>query len=149
MKRIAIVAACALLVGCGPAKPPATETEAATANTILPAEPDIAPVDTLAENGAAAASLPTDQWIGKWVGVEGLALEIAPGPDAGQYALKVTLLDGPANFVGTAAGDAIRFTRDGKAAVIRKASGDETGLKYLAGKTDCLMIEKGEGFCRD
>ena len=150
MKRIALVAACALLAACGSAKQPAGETDAVAANAVVPAEPDIAAIENAAENVAAsAARLPTDAWIGKWVGVEGLALEISPGPDAGQYALKVTLLDGPTNFVGTANGETIRFHRDGKDAVIHKASGDETGLKYLAGKKNCLMIEKGEGFCRD
>lgn len=150
MKRIAIVAACALLAACGSTKQPASETDAVAANAVLPAEPDIAAIENAAENVAtAAARLPTDAWIGKWVGVEGLALEISPGPDAGQYALKVTLLDGPANFVGKAAGETIRFAREGKEEVIRKAKGDETGLKYLAGKTDCLMIKQGEGFCRD
>ncbi len=86
---------------------------------------------------APATPLPTDAWIGKWVGVEGLVLEIAPGPDAGQYALKVTLLDGPANYVGTRIGrDDPPLTRDGKEETIRKAAGDETGLKYLGGEEE-------------
>lgn len=131
------------LAACGPASEPAAAPQAADA--VLPPGPDVA-----ADNVAAAeAPLPTDAWIGKWVGVEGLALEISPGPDAGQYALKVALLDGTENYVGTADGESIRFQRDGRQDVIRKVSGDETGLKYLAGKTNCLMIRKGEGFCRD
>ena len=139
----AMLIACMALAACDSGK--ASQAAPDTANAILPAEPDIA-----AENvAAAAAPLPTDAWIGKWVGVEGLALEIAPGPDAGQYALKVSLLDGTNNYVGTAEGETIRFTRDGKVETIRKATGDETGLKYLAGKANCLMIKSGEGFCRD
>ncbi|XHR98832.1 hypothetical protein ACFB49_04250 [Sphingomonas sp. DBB INV C78] len=144
-----ILATCALLAACGtkePAASPDNAADATASNAILPPEPDMA----VAENVATpAAPLPTDAWIGKWVGVEGLVLEIAPGPDAGQYALKVTLLDGPANYVGTASGETIRFTRDGKEETIRKATGDETGLKYLAGKKNCLVIKQGEGFCRD
>lgn len=141
---VALLMAATALAACD-SKAPMPEAAPDAANAILPAEPDIA-----AENvAAAAAPLPTDAWIGKWVGVEGLALDIAPGPDAGQYALRVTLLDGSDNYVGTADGDAIRFTRDGKAETIRKVGGDETGLKYLAGKKNCLMIQKGEGFCRD
>jgi hypothetical protein len=27
-------------------------------------------------------------------------------------------------------------------------NGDATGLKYLAGKTDCLTVKSGEGYCR-
>lgn len=140
---VPMLMACLGLAACDSDKAPKAAPEAA--NAILPAEPDVA-----AENVAAAvAPLPTDAWIGKWVGVEGLALEIAPGPEAGQYALKVTLLDGTDNYVGTAEGETIRFTRDGKAETIREARGDKTGLKYLAGKTNCLMIKTGEGFCRD
>ena len=97
---------------------------------------------------AAGAALPTDAWVGKWVGVEGLVLDIQPGDAPGRYALVVTLLDGTEHHEGRAAGETITFTRAGKTETIRKATGEETGLKYLAGKTNCLMIKQGEGFCR-
>lgn len=97
---------------------------------------------------ASGAALPTDAWVGKWVGVEGLVLDIQPGDGPGKYALAVTLLDGTENYEGTAQGETIGFTRAGTKETIRKATGDETGLKYLAGKTNCLMIKSGEGFCR-
>lgn len=97
------------------------------------------------------ANRPTDKWLGKWIGVEGLVLDIKRAPTAadGDYALSVTLLDGTSEYLGTADGQVIRFERDGKPATIRAATGDQTGLKYLAGKKDCLMIAEGEGFCRD
>ncbi|SNS09383.1 hypothetical protein SAMN06295912_101302 [Sphingomonas laterariae] len=148
MKRIAMIAGCVLAAACSPAGDAGAPVGdgVAAGNAILPAEPDM----TIANAAEAPATpAPTDAWIGKWVGVEGLALDIAPGPDAGQYALKVSLLDGTGTYVGRADGEAIRFTRDGREESIRKASGDETGLKYLAGKKDCLMIREGEGFCRD
>jgi hypothetical protein len=28
-------------------------------------------------------------------------------------------------------------------------NGDETGMKWLAGKTDCLTVKPGEGYCLD
>ncbi|AGH48543.1 hypothetical protein G432_04080 [Sphingomonas sp. MM-1] len=156
MKPTIMILACAMLAACGPATKPADVDAGgadAAGNAILPAEPDMAPGNAVADpgigNAAVASTLPTAAWIGKWVGVEGLALEIEPGPEEGIYALKVTLLDGTNNYVGTGAGETIHFTRDGKEEVIRKATGDETGLKYLAGKKDCLMIRQGEGFCRD
>lgn len=92
---------------------------------------------------------PTDAWIGKWIGVEGLVLDVQPAGDPGNYVLSVTLLDGTKSYEGTAQGDAIRFTRDGRTETIRAATGDETGLKWLAGKQNCLMIQRGEGFCRE
>lgn len=143
----AILAAGIVLAACDSADQPAARTDAASdaANTILPPEPDI-----VAENTASAdAPPPTDAWIGKWVGVEGLALDIERGAEPGKYALTVALLDGTDKYVGAAAGETIGFQRDGKQEVIRKATGDETGLKYLAGKKNCLMIQKAEGFCRD
>lgn len=98
---------------------------------------------------AAAPTLATDAWAGKWVGVEGLALDIAKTDTPGRYALKVALMDGSDDYQGHAEGDTIRFTRDGKEETIRQASGAETGLKWLADKKNCLVIQPGEGFCRD
>lgn len=144
MKRLAIVAL-GLLAGCNAQDHAGSPPGELMANAILPDS-----VGTIAEVPAAApAPRPTDAWIGKWVGVEGLALEIAPKGDAGLYALKVNLLDGADDYEGRADGDVIRFTRDGAPETIRKASGAETGLKYLAEKKDCLVIKSGEGFCRD
>lgn len=90
----------------------------------------------------------TDAWLGKWVGVEGLVLEIAKGTAPGRYALAVTLMDGTQRYEGSAAPGGIAFMRDGKAMLIHRAKGSETGLKWLADKQDCVMIVAGEGFCR-
>ena len=109
--------------------------------------------DALAEDepaaNATAAMLPTDAWLGKWIGVEGLVLDIQPAGEPGHYVLSVTLLDGTKSYEGTAEGELIRFTRDGRPESIRAATGEQTGLKWLAGKKNCLMIQQGEGFCRD
>jgi hypothetical protein len=126
---------------------------------------DAKPIDNsmVAENAAAAeamdevestanstaAPLPTDAWIGKWIGVEGLVLDIQPAGEPGRYVLSVTLLNGTNSYEGTAEGDMIRFIRDGRPESIRAATGDDTGLKWLAGKKNCLIIGQGEGFCRD
>lgn len=125
---------------------------------------DAHPVDnvTVADNGAdelaedvdpaangAVSALPTDAWIGKWIGVEGLVLDIQPAGEHGHYVLSVTLLDGTNSYDGTADGDVIRFTRNGRPESVRAATGDQTGLKWLAGKQNCLMIQQGEGFCRE
>ena len=100
-------------------------------------------------DNVTAAPLPTDAWVGKWIGVEGLLLSIQPAGERGRYVLSVTLLDGTKSYDGVSDGDAIRFTRDGRPESIRMATGDETGLKWLAGKQNCLMIKQGEGFCRE
>ena len=85
--------------------------------------------------------------MGKWPGVEGTFLEIAR--DGERYAITVADLDGPKTYRGTAVGDHIEFTRGGRTESIRAASGTETGMKWLADKTECLVITVGsEGFCR-
>jgi len=105
--------------------------------------------DVTAGDNVAEAPLPTDAWIGKWIGVEGLVLNIQKSDEKRHYVLSVTLLDGTKSYDGVIDGDVIRFTRDGRPESIRAATGDETGLKWLAGKQNCLMIRQGEGFCRE
>ena len=53
-------------------------------------------------------------------------------------------------YKGTGRGDHISFERNGKTETIRATDGDGTGMKWLAGKKDCLVITKeSEGYCRD
>jgi hypothetical protein len=131
-KTIAVVAvafaASMVLAACQPA--PAAKSEDAA---------------TVAEKKPAPA---TDAWLGAWTGVEGTMLKIDAGSAPGVYAITETTLDGPVSFTGTADGDVIRFERAGAAETIRAGDGAATGLKYLEGKTDCLVIKSGEGFCR-
>lgn len=115
------------------------------------AVPENAAAEALAEPAANGSEgvLPTDAWLGRWIGVEGLVLDIQPAGEPGRYVLSVTLLDGTKSYDGTADGETIRFTRDGRSESIRAATGAETGLKWLAEKQNCLMIREGEGFCRE
>ena len=85
---------------------------------------DVEPADN-----AASAGLPTDAWIGKWIGVEWLVLDIQPTGDRGHYMLSVTLLDGTKSYEGVADGDMIRFTRNGRPESVSAATGDQTGIK--------------------
>jgi hypothetical protein len=89
----------------------------------------------------------TDQWIGQWNGPEGTFLRLAGGD--GNYEITIQDLDGPRTYRGVASGNAIRFERNGVAAMIRATNGAETGMKWLSEKTDCLTIRPGEGFCRN
>lgn len=154
MRHLLTFAAAALLLsGCGSKTADNAaaggEGENALANVEeVPANEE--PVDAnLIETADAPDVSVTDGWVGKWVGVEGLALDIARAEVPGTYTLNVTLLDGTRSYEGTSDGSAIHFTRGGKEQTLRKATGEETGLKYLAGKKDCLMIQPSEGFCRD
>ncbi len=141
------IAAFLLLAACARGED-ARPIENATVEANLAAE-EASMDDVDPPANATVEALPTDAWIGKWVGVEGLMLDIQPAGEPGRYILSVTLLDGTKSYDGNADGDLIRFTRDGQRESIRAATGNETGLKWLAGKQNCLMIKEGEGFCRD
>lgn len=90
---------------------------------------------------------PYAAWMGKWNGPEGTYLDLSVRD--GDYAVVVANLDGPLTFKGTATGEGITFMRDGKNETIKAGDGAATGMKWLADKKDCLVINPGEGFCRD
>ena len=89
----------------------------------------------------------TDSWVGRWNGPEGTYLRIS-GVN-GSYEITITDLDRAYEFRGVTVGDHVEFQRNGTSESIKPSNGDETGMKWLAGKTDCLKIKAGEGFCRD
>ncbi|MEJ0024228.1 MAG: hypothetical protein WDN76_13060 [Alphaproteobacteria bacterium] len=132
MIRTALFSALALALGA--CSPPAQTS----------AIPSTAPMAGDAKKPAP----PTDAWIGKWIGVEGNFLDIQAGLAPGVYAITEQTLDGPKTYVGTGKDMTIKIVDAGKTFAIHAGSGDDTGLKYLAGKTDCLIIESGRGFCR-
>ncbi len=98
---------------------------------------------------AAACTRPgiPDQWLGKWMGPEGTYLEIAAAD--GAYTVTVANLDGPRSFPAAASATALSFERDGITERIQATDGHGTGMKWLAGKSTCLTIKPGEGFCRE
>lgn len=104
------------------------------------------------EEGAADIAAPAnrDAWVGRWTGVEGTYLVVAKAKQAGRYTLEMQYtLDDKGVFDGTASADGIAFTRPDGPQTLRTSDGDATGLKYLAGKKDCLTVKPGEGYCRD
>jgi hypothetical protein len=90
----------------------------------------------------------TDEWLGKWIGVEGNYLQIDAGDAPGVYTITEGTLDGQLRYTGQTTGDGIAFTNAGKTGKISAGAGPDTGLKYLADKKNCLVIESGRGFCR-
>lgn len=139
MKPFAPLAALLLIAAC--AKP--APENVAVGNI---ADPDITEVTD--DSGGGEGPTAVADWNGKWIGVEGLVLVIAPGATADTRKLKITLMDGTNDYVGKVDDDQIEFMRDGKMETIHAGTGAETGLKYLADKDDCLIIKPGEGFCR-
>ena len=95
----------------------------------------------------SAAVNVTDRWLGKWIGPEGTYLVLSKNGD--KYIVEIHSLDGSATYKGTSASDHIEFQRNGKSESIHAGNGEETGLKWLLDKTNCLIVRTGEGFCRD
>jgi len=89
----------------------------------------------------------TDQWLGKWIGPEGTYLVLAK--NGAKYVVEIDSLDGSDTYEGTSAGDRIEFQRNGKTESIHAGGGQETGMKWLLDKRNCLIIKTGEGFCRE
>ncbi len=92
-----------------------------------------------------------DEWVGRWIGVEGLNLTISKAAKPGWYRLAMqygTDTDMAGSFEGIGTPEGIAFARPDGEQVLRAATGNETGLKYLAGKSDCLKVKIGEGYCR-
>lgn len=132
MKRLAAIIAALVLLGCS--------------------QKDTHQEDTASDKAAAVAQ--TDSWLGEWRGVEGLHVSIDRDSTkgAGHYVLVMRFgLDDKDSgiFNGQATGNTLTFTRAGKEVVLRHTDGQATGLKWLAGKTDCITVAEGEGYCQD
>jgi len=120
-----------------------------SAATPLPAPRPPSPTPTPTPSATAAAPLGTSQYLGRWVGVEGMYLNVTE-PAQGEVRLEMQYdLDNKGTYPGTITPEGIRFQRGGETLLLRPGDGDATGLKWLAGKTDCLTVTSGEGYCRD
>jgi hypothetical protein len=141
---LAGAAALMLLGGCEKAEAPAPVE---TTTTEVPAE-NIPQAENMTPAGAETPHRFAD-WKGKWVGVEGMFVTITP-TDPGQYSVEMQSdLDTKGNYVGNDSAYGIKFERGGEMLSLTRASGDDIGLKWLAGKTDCLKVKDGEGYCRN
>ncbi|MES2318904.1 MAG: hypothetical protein V4631_15595 [Pseudomonadota bacterium] len=89
----------------------------------------------------------TDRLVGQWNGPEGTFLQLAGV--SGKYAITIRNLDRARTFQARGSDDAILFERDGKEETIRRTDGAGTGMKWLREKKNCIVIQPGEGYCRD
>ena len=137
-------AAMVLLTGCEKAEAP---TPADTTMTEVPVE--TVPSETVPAADAATAPHRFADWAGKWTGPEGMYVTITAA-DPGKYKLEMQSdLDTKGTYDGEDSEHGIKFNRGSEELSLRRGSGDETGLKYLAGKKECLIVKEGEGYCRD
>jgi len=141
---LASAAALVLLTGCEKAEAPAP---ADTTTTEVPVE--TAPPEGADATDPAAAAPRYAAWAGKWTGVEGMYATITAA-EPGKYKLDMQSdLDTKGTYDGSDSDGGITFTRGAETLTLAASTGDATGLKYLAGKKDCLKVKDGEGYCRD
>ncbi len=90
-------------------------------------------------------------YLGKWIGVEGLLLDVGRGTNGKLVVVNFWSLDEAdrGSFDAEVVPQGLRWTRKGDTVVARPTDGTATGLKWLDGKKDCLTVVKGEGYCRD
>jgi hypothetical protein len=149
MKTVSIVATAGLLafaVACTP-KPTAEQLAAEEAASASSQSSMMSSVASDAAASAVAKVYDVSTFLGQWKGPEATALSITQ--IGATYAIAITNLDGTRNFSGVPVPDGLSFERDGATYVIHKGNGAQTGMKWLAEKTDCLVVVTGEGYCRD
>ncbi|MES2754968.1 MAG: hypothetical protein V4659_09920 [Pseudomonadota bacterium] len=88
-------------------------------------------------------------YVGRWTGVEGMVLDVTAKIAGGVHIENQWDLDHKGSFDGWATPAGLSFVRDGATVTAKRSDGRATGLKYLAGKKDCLTVMPGEGYCRD
>ena len=158
MKTLALVLAVAALAACSDRQPAADTSappESSATATPTPAEPapigndtDASPTPTTPPAPADSAKVEAD-YVGRWTGVEGTYLVVASKPAGGVSLDMQWDLDNKGTFDGSVTAEGLRFMRNDVAETAVHTNGDATGLKYLAGKQDCLTVKPGEGYCRD
>lgn len=147
MKRILILSALAALTACSRETPDDVKNAAALTNS-----PGATASAGPAGDGSAFTGVPkakAPDYAGRWVGVEGMYLVIKHAATPGRYRMEMQWdLDNKGQFRGEQVGDTIVFERNGVRETLRPTKGDATGLKWLAGKTECLTVKPGEGYCK-
>ncbi len=151
---ILFAAVAGFAAACQPTETPKTAPNTAPSpaapaspSPTVPGTPATSPsVDPKASPGTPAAKLSALE--GTWPGVEGTSLKVTKNGE--KYKVELTGLDTKVeSFDGTAKGDTIEFTRKGKVETIKAATAEETGMKWLQGEKNCVVINKGsEGYCK-
>lgn len=160
MKTLAVLLAVATLAACTDRAPASDATDAAPvadASTPAPSAP-MPPAPATVDNPSDVPMPPAPPsdtanadaaYLGRWTGVEGMYLVVAPKTGGGVTLEMQWDLDHKGAFDGSVTAEGLRFMREGVAETAVHTDGDATGLKYLAGKKDCLTVKQGEGYCKD
>jgi hypothetical protein len=149
MRQFAALALIAL-AGCSQETNNSTVTANVTGETANVADVTnaVKPVHT----GGDAVALPATEtaYLGKWIGPEGLMLEVTAKPGGGVVINNQWSLDDKGKFEGSVTAEGLRWMRGTTPVSAVLTSGDATGMKWLAGKKNCLTVAAGsEAYCRN
>ncbi|KQT34773.1 hypothetical protein ASG29_01005 [Sphingomonas sp. Leaf412] len=148
MNRLAPVALVIALSACSSPAPVGNDAAMTGTGDYTGVRNQDAPAPASAPEPAATAKTEAD-YIGKWTGVEGMFLTVTKRDGGGVTMDMQWDLDNRGTFPGSVTAEGLRFMRDGKDEIAVPGDGDATGLKWLAGKKDCLIVKPAEGYCRD
>jgi len=141
-----VVSGVAALGACQPAETAKPGTNVPAASPITSPSQAASPTSSPA-NGKVVAGK-ADMLVGVWPGIDGASLTVAKKGE--KYEIEIKAKDGSKKFEGTAKGDAIEFSRNGKTETIKAATAEETGLKWNKGEKNCVVVTKGsEGYCKN
>lgn len=151
-KRPAILAATLVLAACAqPAPDPSPSATPSERNgPLAPPREDPTATGQTRDNAVepAATAVSEERYLGRWIGVEGMYLTVTRRAGGGVTLDMQWDLDHRGTFAGSVTAEGLRFMRAGVAETAVLGDGDATGLKWLAGKKECLIVKPGEGYCR-
>ncbi len=141
-----VVSGVAALGACQPAETTKPGTNVPAASPITSPMQAASPAASPVLDGKTVGK--ADTLVGTWPGVEGTSLKVEKKGE--KYEIEIKNLDGSSKYEGTAKGDVIEFSRNGKTETIKAATAEETGMKWLKREKNCVVITKGsEGYCRN
>jgi len=146
LKLILAAGIMTILTACSPDRPgevsdaqesPAPSMSAAEASSLMAS----------ATASDVSSRVEANAYVGRWTGPEGTEMTITP--EGERFDVVIRNLDGARDFTGALRADGLHVDRDGKTLVIHPGDGEATGMKWLADKQDCLIVDANEGYCRD
>jgi hypothetical protein len=132
---------------CSGDRPEAKPAVSPAASPAGSASPMVSPTGSPVGTPATVGTSKVDSLVGRWTGPETSYLNVSKKGD--KFSIEIANLDGPKTYEGTAKGDLIEFSRNGKTETIKATTGPETGMKGFEKETNCVVVTKGsEGFCK-
>jgi len=146
MKLIGLTAAlsCLAVAACSPKQTPSEASSSSESAASETAAISMAASEVASQTLNGTFDAPA--FMGKWTGVKGATLDIAPNGTG--YTLTLTDKAGRHDYPARVADGTLSFDRDGNAYTLTRGDGTATGEPELKGQHDCIIVAAGEGYCK-